>query len=125
MTSQTYSKTQLDSLLAGKADESSIPTSGSTGPTVTDNGDGTYTISGPGVTDNGDGTFSIGTGVAATVLGAAGSANTYLAHVGTATSPVTDPATARPTAAVVYWLCAAGVTPANATAGDLIWNANA
>lgn len=48
----------------------------------------------------------------------------FVATVGTRAAPVTDPATARPdTEGVVYWLCANGVTPANAADGDLIWNA--
>lgn len=46
--------------------------------------------------------------------------------VGSRATPVTDPATPRPdTTGVAYWLCATGVTPANAAAGDLIWNASA
>ena len=49
----------------------------------------------------------------------------FVSAVGTAAAPVTDPATARPaTDAPVYWLCANSVTPTNAVAGDLIWNAS-
>lgn len=44
--------------------------------------------------------------------------------VGTPSSPITSAATARPTGyTVVYWLCANGVNPTNATGADLIWNA--
>lgn len=43
--------------------------------------------------------------------------------IGTSTVPVTSAATARPsTTGVVYWLCAKGVTPTNAAAGDIVWN---
>jgi hypothetical protein len=46
--------------------------------------------------------------------------------VGTGSDPITDGATARPdTDGPVYWMCADGVTPANAAPGDLIWNADA
>ncbi len=37
----------------------SRPAGLATGLTVTDNGDGTYTISGSGVTDSGDGTWTV------------------------------------------------------------------
>lgn len=36
-----------------------------------------------------------------------------------------DPDTPRPAAATVYWKCDAGVTPANAQPGDMIFNADA
>lgn len=49
---------------------------------------------------------------------------TYVMVVGTEAAPITDVATARPTAVVVYWLCVHGVTPSNAVTGDLIWNAS-
>lgn len=35
-----------------------------------------------------------------------------------------DPAAARPSAAVVYWKCASGVTPTNAIPGDIIFTAS-
>jgi hypothetical protein len=41
--------------------------------------------------------------------------------VGTGASPVTDPNTARPTAAVVRWMMDTGVEPVNAIDGDEIW----
>lgn len=51
-------------------------------------------------------------------------ANT-MTYVGTAAAPVTSASQARPvTTGPVYWMCAAGITPTNAAAGDLIWNAS-
>lgn len=50
--------------------------------------------------------------------------NSMVVVVGTPASPITNAATARPSGAVVvYWLCANGVTPTNASGADLIWNA--
>lgn len=47
----------------------------------------------------------------------------FVTPVGSSASPITNPATPRPTGAgIVYWLCAKGVTPTNALSGDLIWN---
>lgn len=62
--------------------------------------------------------------------GTGGRVATLEAHslriVGTGTTPISNSATARPsTARPVYWLCANGVTPANAAPGDLVWNADA
>lgn len=51
-------------------------------------------------------------------------ASAGMVTIGTPASPVTNPSTARPApAGVVYWFCAADVTPSNAVNGDLIWNA--
>jgi hypothetical protein len=48
----------------------------------------------------------------------------FILSVGTSSVPITNAATTRPeTTGIVYWLCAHGVTPTNAAAGDLIWNA--
>lgn len=44
---------------AAAASLAAIQTSGQSGVTVVDNGDGTYTISGGNVADNGDGTYTI------------------------------------------------------------------
>jgi hypothetical protein len=50
----------------------------------------------------------------------------FVASVGTPADPVTDANLARPDSdGLVYWVCANGVTPVNAAAGDLIWNADA
>lgn len=47
-------------------------------------------------------------------------------YVGTSAAPVTNAALARPSVAgPVYWICAIGVTPANAADADIIWNADA
>ena len=49
----------------------------------------------------------------------------YMRYVGSSSTPITNPATARPSGAgPVYWLCGVGVTPANAQTGDIIWNAS-
>jgi hypothetical protein len=46
--------------------------------------------------------------------------------IGTVATPISNASTARPvTPGPVYWLCANGVTPSNALAADLIWNASA
>lgn len=48
----------------------------------------------------------------------------FVTVIGSPTTPLTDPATPRPEGIIVgLWMMAAGVTPANAVAGDLIWNA--
>lgn len=52
-------------------------------------------------------------------------AGTYVRVVGSPATPITDANTARPSGIIVYWVCAKGVTPANASNGDLIWNAAA
>jgi hypothetical protein len=52
--------------------------------------------------------------------GAAASVTTY---VGSVASPITNASTARPSVAgPVQWMCANGITPTNAIAGDLIWD---
>lgn len=50
----------------------------------------------------------------------------FLAYVGRGDEPIGDTGFARPsTDGPVYWIMANGVTPSNAEAGDIIFNADA
>jgi hypothetical protein len=54
-----------------------------------------------------------------------GGSSTAAPTVGTSTALISDPNTARPSVSgPVHWMMAAGVTPANALAGDTVWDAN-